>query len=105
MINYKITVCYKLFFDFKSYYYNAGFYIPVGALLFSICEMVIFIILGMKTMNKQIYENIMDILKLKDIIKNQNEKRKEIIVLIKPKMAKKLIIIQKMNKMKNKILK
>ena len=44
--------------------------------------MVIFIILGMKTMNKQIYENIPDIVKLKDIIKNQNEKRKEIQCLI-----------------------
>ena len=89
-------------------------------------------------MNKQIYENIPDIVKLKDIIKNKNEKRKEIQCLInyiknnppdkkklkennftdsknsltkvnnspdKPKMAKKLIIIQKMKKMKNKILK
>ena len=78
LINYKITVCYKLFFDFKSYYYNAGFYIAVGALLFSICQIFIFNKLGMKGINKQISDNIPDISKLKETIKNKNEKRIEV---------------------------
>ena len=41
LINYKIIKSHKLFLDYKNYYYNAGFYIAVGTLVF--CEIQIFI--------------------------------------------------------------
>ena len=41
-INYKIFVCSKLFLEFKSYLYNAGFYIAVGTLILCIFGMFIF---------------------------------------------------------------
>ena len=75
-INYKIATCYELFFDFKSYYYNAGFYIAVGTLVLCLCGMGVFLTGGIKSMNKQILENTPNKKKLIDAYREQLEKRK-----------------------------
>ena len=77
LINYKIFICYKLFFDYKSYYYNAGFYIAVGNLLFCVLQIIIFINCGLRNMNRNIIENIPNMIKLKELIKEQRTKRNE----------------------------
>ena len=82
LINYKIVKCYELFIDYKSYYYNAGFYIAVGNLLFCIAQMIIFIKWGLKMMNKNISENIPNKMKLKELFKKQMKKAN--LISIKP---------------------
>jgi len=77
LINYKIATCYELFFDFKSYYYNAGFYIAVGNLVFCIGCMLAFIKWGMLALNRIIYENIPTKQKLKEILRNNREKKRQ----------------------------
>ena len=77
LINYKIAVCYELFFDYKSYYYNAGFYIAVGTLVFCLVGMIVFLTDGIRSINRLIKENIPSKLKLKEAIRENNEKRKE----------------------------
>ena len=77
LINYKITVCYELFFDYKSYYYNAGFYIAVGNLVFCIGCMFAFIKWGMLALNRIIYTNIPSKEKLKDILRDKEEKKRQ----------------------------
>ena len=81
LINYKITVCYNLFFEFKSYYYNAGLYISVGTFAFNIIQMFIFIHYGMNAINKLILENVPTKKKLIDSYKEQEERRTEMIKL------------------------
>ena len=81
LINYKISVCYVLFFDFKSYYYNAGFYIAFGTLLFCICQMIIFLKWGIFDIKKIILANLPNKMKLLQSYKEQEEKRKELIKL------------------------
>ena len=79
LLNYKIIVCYELFFDFQSYYYNAGFYIAFGNLVLCLCGMIIFIKWGILDLNKKIYENIPNITKLKkSIVESIKRKRKSI---------------------------
>ena len=78
LINYKIITCYELFYDYKSYYYNAGFYIAVGTLFFCSLQIIIFLKCGLKTMNINIFKNIPNNMKLKEIIKEQKQKRNEI---------------------------
>ena len=78
LINYKITVCYALFFDFKSYYYNAGFYIAFGTLVFCIIGMIIFLKYGIADLNKIFLENIPNKMKLIKSFKEQEAKRKEL---------------------------
>ena len=78
LINYKIITCYELFYDYKSYYYNAGFYIAVSTLFFCLLQIIIFFKCGLRKMNKDIYENIPNKMKLKEIIKEQIKKRNEI---------------------------
>ena len=75
LINYKIGVCYHLFFDFKSYYYNAGFYIGFGTLVLCLVAMLIFISLGMKKMNAIIFENMPNKKKLIEAFKEQKQKQ------------------------------
>jgi len=81
LINYKIIVCYELFFDFKSYYYNAGFYIAVGNLILCLFLIFIFLECGMTTIKKQILYNIPNKHKLKEAIKEQRKKRQELLKL------------------------
>ena len=75
LINYKIATCYELFFDFKSYYYNAGFYIAVGNLVFCIGCMFGFIKWGMLALNRIIYKNIPTKEKLKEILRDKEKKK------------------------------
>ena len=79
-INYKITVCHKLFLYLKNYYYNIGFYIAVGTFAFCFCCMIIFLKWGLNDLNKIIFNNIPTKQKLKEIIKNKKEQdlKKEI---------------------------
>jgi len=79
LINYKITTCYELFFDFTSYYYNAGFYIAVGTLVICLLEMLFFIFKGMKSINKLIFKNAPNKKKLREAMKEQLSKRKELL--------------------------
>ena len=67
LINYKIIKCYKLFFEYKSYYYNAGFYIAVGNLIFCLASMIIFIKWGIKKINLNILENVPSKIKLQEL--------------------------------------
>jgi hypothetical protein len=77
LINYKIIICYKLFLDYKSYYYNAGFYIAVGTLIFCIAQIIIFIKWGIKKMNINILENVPDNFKLQEMLREQLKKQNE----------------------------
>ena len=103
LINYKITVCYELFFDFKSYYYNAGFYIAVGTLVICIIQMFIFFTLGRKSLNKQILDNTPNKNKLIETIKENLEKKKELMLIYmnktfyppKKRITKKIKLIKK----------
>ena len=74
LINYKISKCYKLFLDYKSFYYNIGFYISVGTLVFCLIQIFIFSNCGIKEMNLKILENVPTDAKLNEIIKEQQKK-------------------------------
>ena len=78
LINYKIGKCYKLFFEYKSYYYNAGFYIAVGTLFFCLLQMLIYLKCGRRSMDLIILENVPDEMKLREIIREQNKRYEEI---------------------------
>ena len=62
--------------DFKSYYYNAGFYIGIGTIVFCLTAIFIFISFGMKSLNEKILENIPNKKKLIEVLKDQIQKRK-----------------------------
>ena len=79
LINYKIIVCYNLFFDFKSYYYNAGFYIAVGNFVLCLILIFVFVKYGLRSMNELILESTPNKHKLMEALKEQNERRKELI--------------------------
>ena len=100
LINYKIIVCYELFYAFSSYYYNAGFYIAVGNLIFCLIQIVIFVKYGLKAMNQLLLESTPNKQKLIEAFKKQTEKRKELIkmellnIKAPPKKIKTIIIKQ-----------
>ena len=83
LINYKIIVCYELFFKFKSYYYNAGFYIAFGTLLLCFCGMIIYLKWGLMNLNKQILDNMPNKAKLIELLRENNQKRKTLINFMK----------------------
>ena len=83
LINYKIVFCYELFFEFKSYYYNAGFYIAFGTLLLCFCGMIIYLKCGLMELNKQILDNIPNKAKLIELLRENNQKRKTLINFMK----------------------
>ena len=85
LINYKIIKCYKLFLDYKRYYYNAGFYIAVGNFLFCILQMIIFIKWGLKRLNINILEKVPNKMKLQKLLKEQAKKNNEIEINSKSK--------------------
>jgi surface protein len=58
LINYKIIICYRLFFEFSSFYYNAGFYISFSILFIFLILMLIFWTKGMKKLRLIFYKNI-----------------------------------------------
>ena len=87
LINYKIIKCYKLFLDYESYYYNAGFYIAVGNFIFCIIQIIIFIKWGLKRLNINILENVPNKMKLQKLLKEQAKKNNEIEINSKIKDA------------------
>ena len=75
MINYKIIKCFKLFLDYKSYYYNAGFYIAVGTLVFCFIQIFVFVKWGLRSIDVIIFENVPN--KKKLLEKKRGPKRKQ----------------------------
>ena len=77
LINYKILLCYNLFFQFSSFYYNIGFYISFTTLLLCIILMFLFWINGTFKIKKIFYNNIPTKSKLRELFKKQKEKKIE----------------------------
>ena len=101
LINYKIIICYKLFSDSMSYYYNGGFYISSSNFVFCLIQIFIFLKFGLRAMNQQILESTPNKKKLILALKEQNEKRKELIKLQLLNIAyppKKRVIIKEQKK-------
>ena len=75
MINYPVVVCYKLFFSFKNYFYNFGFYIGVAffALIIALC--IIYCIFGQKSITLQYLSKTP---KYDDLIKTYNKNNQSI---------------------------
>ena len=77
LMNYRIFLCINLFFEFKSFYYNAGFYISASVLLSSISLMIVFWIKGMNNVKIVLYKNLPTKEKLKEIIRKQKRRKIE----------------------------
>ena len=77
LINYKIIICNNLFFQFSSFYYNAGFYISFSTLLICIILIMIFWIFGIRKIKIIFYKNIPTKSKLKELLNKQEIKRNE----------------------------
>ena len=77
LMNYRIFLCINLFFEFKSFYYNAGFYISFSILLINISLMVVFWIKGLNHIRITLYKNIPTREKLKDILEKQINRKQE----------------------------
>ena len=71
LINYKIFLCINLFFEFQSFYYNAGFYISFCTMLICIVLSILFWIFGIKFLKVQIYKNIPTKEKLDELLKKK----------------------------------
>ena len=80
LINYKIITCNNLFFEFSSFYYNAGFYISFSTLLICILLMMIFWIFGIRKIKIIFYKNIPTKSKLKELLKKQEIKKDDNII-------------------------
>ena len=76
LINYKIALCYHLFFNFSSFYYNAGFYISFTTLMICMILMFLFWIIAIKQIKVLFYKNLPTKTKLYEINKKNNEKKK-----------------------------
>ena len=74
LINYKIILCYELFFKFKSFYYNVGFYISFITMLICLLLMTVFWIKGTKKLRVIFYKNIPTVSKLKEFLRKNREK-------------------------------
>ena len=70
LINYKIFKCHKLFLEYKSYYYNAGFYIAVGTFFICFILMFVFIKCGINSIKIEVLNNIPNKAKIFKRIKN-----------------------------------
>ena len=77
LINYKIFLCMNLFFEFESFYYNAGFYISFCTMLVCIVLMILFCVKGMKFLKIMIYKNIPTKEKLNELLKKRQKKEKK----------------------------
>ena len=71
LINYRIFLCINLFFEFQSFYYNAGFYISFCTMLICIVLSVLFWIIGIKKVKVLIYKNIPTNEKLIELLRRQ----------------------------------
>jgi hypothetical protein len=77
-INYKIFSCYSLFFNSKNFNSNVGFYISEGTLIFCLIQMILFLVFGLREMKLKIMKNIPNKLKIKNALKNQMYKKKDL---------------------------
>ena len=77
LINYRIFLCSNLFLRFKSFYYNAGFYISFCTLLICIILSILFWILGIKNIKVLIYKNFPTKQKLKELLQKLIKYRKK----------------------------
>ena len=77
LINYKIFLCMNLFFEFKSFYYNAGFYISFCTMLICIILMILFLAKGINYIKVLIYKNIPTKEKLKELIEKNKKKLRD----------------------------
>ena len=115
LINYKIIKCYRLFLDYKSYYYNAGFYIAVGTLVFCLIQVCIFVKCGLRSMDIIILENVPNHSKLLEKIKEQQKEKRnannppkkeknetEIIIEKQKSKSRKTVQFNLKNELKNK---
>ena len=71
LINYKIFLCINLFFEFESFYYNAGFYISFCTMLICLILMIFFWIKGIKFIKVLLYKNLPTKQKLKELLKKR----------------------------------
>ena len=77
LINYKIFLCINLFFEFKSFYYNAGFYISFSILLITIALMIVFWTKGINHIRIALYKNIPTKEHLRNLYKKQISRKNE----------------------------
>ena len=84
-VNYKIFACYSLFFNSKNFKSNIGFYISAGTLLFCLIQMILFLVFGLKDIKIKIMENIPNKLKIKKALKDQMQRKEDLITLNKEK--------------------
>ena len=75
LINYKIMLCFNVFLNFSSFYYNAGFYISFPSLMFCLVMMSLFWINGIMNLKVLFYKNVPSKTKLMEIIKKNIEKK------------------------------
>ena len=80
-INYKIFKCYELFLKPKKIFTNIGFYVGTIIILISLLNLFIFTNLGMFSLNSIIKENEPNRLKIKQMVKEEEEKRKKLLNL------------------------
>jgi hypothetical protein len=76
LINYRIIICYNLFFEFKSFYSNAGFYISITISLFCLILFIVFWTKGMQNVKLIMYNNVPTLEKLKELLRKQRRKNK-----------------------------
>ena len=67
----------NLFFEFKSFYYNAGFYISFCTMLICIILMILFLAKGINYIKVLIYKNIPTKEKLKELIEKNKKKLRD----------------------------
>ena len=90
LMNYKIFLCYNLFFKFRNFYFNAGFYIGLSTLSISISLMIIFLIKGINQVKMVLYNNIPTKEKLFEIVNKRKKVNNEDIEISKIKYNIKL---------------
>jgi len=83
LMNYKIFLCINLFFEFKSFYYNAGFYIGLSVFIISIALMITFLIKGINHIKISLYKNIPTKEKLLEILNKRKEDKKDEVEIVK----------------------
>ena len=105
LINYKIFLCANLFFEFESFYYNAGFYISFCTLIICFILAILFWIIGIKYIKVLIYKNVPTKEKLKELIKKINRNRNTRSETCRPLKKNKTIKINRLGRNKTKTYK
>lgn len=82
-INYKIIKCSNLVFYKNNFKNNVGTYLGIITMTASLAIMIVFLTLGMKLLNKKIFEGTPTKTKLKERIKDQEKNRQEMLKQIR----------------------